>query len=131
MSGSLLTFLDFVECCFKKRARAGRGRRTGCLCCFTFSFDGVSGLRWGSTESTEEFWDSAATLLTSEQSVLTLFLQFNEFKGSLSSFPFLFVTDSPFFAGDFSPCVLTDKLSLLGTSCTLFVRVVVLVCSVL
>lgn len=28
-------FLDFVECCFKKSASAGRGSRAGRFCCFT------------------------------------------------------------------------------------------------
>lgn len=31
-SSLLLVFLDFVECCFKKSARAGRGNGTGRLC---------------------------------------------------------------------------------------------------
>lgn len=117
-SSLVLVFLDFVECCFKKRARAGRGRGASRLCCFTFTSDGASSFCWWS-ESTEEFWDTA---------VLTLSLQFKEFKRthSLSVLIFFFVTTvSPFFAGDVS--------LFLETSCPLLFKAVdlVLVCSVL
>lgn len=130
----LLAILDFVECCFKKRARAGRGRGASRLCRFTSTSDGASGLLLWS-ESTEEFWataGAATTLLTSEQSVLTLSLLFNEFKRSLSVLTFLFVTTvSTFFADDVSLCVLPDMLSLLGTSLLFKAVVLVLVRSVL
>lgn len=124
-SGLLLAFLDFVECCFKKRARAGRGTGAGRLCCFTFTSDCTSGLRWWSTE---EFWDTAGaatTLLTSEQFVLTMSLQSKEFKKSLSSLTFFFVRTVSFFSGDVSVCVLTDILSLFETSRLLLFKVVV------
>lgn len=116
-----LATLDFVECCFKNRARAGRGR--GRLGCFTVTPDGASGLCWWA-ESTEGFWDPAGA----ELSVLTLSLQFSEFKMSLTSLTFLFVTTvSSFSAGDVSLRVRIDTLSLLGTSCTLLFGAMVLV----
>lgn len=127
--GLLLLFLDFVECCFKNRARAGRGRGAGRLCCFTFISDCSSGSKWWS-ESTEEFWGTAgvATLLTLEQSLLTASLQFIEFKQSFSTLTFVFVTTvSPVFAGDKSLRALTDTLSLLEKSCLLLFEAVVIV----
>ena len=41
--------IDFVECCFKNRARAGRGRGAGRLC-LTFTSDCSSSLKWWSEE---------------------------------------------------------------------------------
>ena len=123
--GLLLLFLDFVECCFKNRARAGRGRGAGRLC-LTFTSDCSSSLKWWS----EEFWGTAgvATLLTLEQSLLTVSLQLTEFKSSFSPLTFVFVTTaSPVFAGDKSLRVLTDTLSLLEKSCLLLFKAVVIV----
>lgn len=71
---------------------------------------------FGSTEE-EAFWDmtgAATALLTSEQPVLTLSLQFNDLKRSLSSLTLLFV--SSLVAGDVSTGVLADAHSLSETS---------------
>lgn len=117
----LFAFLDFVECCLKKRARAGRG--TGCGRCFTFPCNCTSVLQ---CSESAEFWDTAeaaTTLLTSVQFVLALPLASRDFKSPWSSFSFSFVTTVSFFS-DVSLCALIDVLSFLVGSHPLLFRVV-------
>lgn len=89
-SSLLFVFLDFVECCFKNRASAGRGNRAGRLSGFAVLSDGVSGIHWRSLEVPAE---ASAT----EQSVRALSLHLTEFKRCVSSGTFLFLTMASLF----------------------------------
>lgn len=67
-SSLFLAFLDFVECCFRNRARAGRGTGAGR---FAFNPDRPAGSPWesGSAETRDPS-------LPSEHSVLLTSLEF-------------------------------------------------------
>lgn len=105
VSGLLVVFFNLVECCFRNRASAGRGRRAGRLGCLVAS--DVSETHRRSTLS-EEFWDLIGEVPPSEPLVLALSLWLDELKMCFSSLAFLLFSKTSVFL--FS--ALTDKPSL-------------------